>query len=236
LGAITMTLRTAFRRSAVVVSLVAVTAGCGDGGSSYTYEQFMTDSLADQCHKVFTCCDSAEIAMLDPSIVDEASCRAYFATSNNSSVASARALNEAGRATYQSDRARACFDARVAVPCANWGGLLTSGHPPIPACDQVLVGTLAEGSSCDSNVECATNYCSGFVCVAPMILGQACEPSSCVAGLACVIPRGGGSGACQQPLPEGSACLNNSDCATGFCIPDSAFTASCGLPTMCDGL
>jgi hypothetical protein len=233
-----MSLPRALGRIAAAGFLVAFAAECGGGGPAYTYDQFLSDSLADQCQKVFMCCDAVEIGMLDPSIVDEASCRAYFASSNSSAAATARGLIESGRATYHSDRARACLDARVALPCANWGGLSTSGHAPIPACDEILVGNRAAGAPCSGSEECASNYCgNGFVCTAPVMLGQACDSAPCGSGLSCIFPPGGGSATCQQPLPDGSACVNDLDCASGFCLMDSgAFTASCRLPTMCDGV
>jgi len=37
-------------------------------------------------------------------------------------------------------------------------------------------------------------------------------------------------------LPDGAACVDQNDCASGYCIGDGTGMASCGLLTTCNGV
>lgn len=75
-------------------------------------------------------------------------------------------------------------------------------------CDAVLVGTLADGSTCVSDSECASLRCElpddgcAGVCTARSTSGQSCSSDSeCVSGLACL------SSICEVPPELGEACV-----------------------------
>src|SRR5689334_18638612 len=65
----------AFGRVGAVIGVFALASGCSGatgGGPSLPLGQFSSEFLAARCHKLLTCC-SAELAAIDPMIVDQAS-------------------------------------------------------------------------------------------------------------------------------------------------------------------
>lgn len=207
-------------------------------------DQFFSQYVAALCHKVFTCCDAAEIAafrsMVDPTIVDEASCEASSTAMSGTQLALEQYRVDAGLATYHGDRARACVDAESALTCSTWGGLFGMKMPP--ACAGVLVGALADGSPCYNSEDCASGYCGDTAtgqgaCVAPVKLGERCELAPCASGLTCVSdPSSGGPNTCGHEFPDGSPCLYDADCQSGICSTTAATNGVCTPPeTTCTG-
>jgi hypothetical protein len=222
-----------------------VVAGCGGGGggggASIPIDQLDAQLFAVFCHKMFACCDATEIAAVDPTIVDEATCEASLSAIHAMSPGNDKALVDAGLAIYDGDRARACLDAVSALPCSTWGGPF--GNVPIPQCDGVFTGTLPAGSACGISGECASDYCGnaptgGLACAAPVMLGESCEFAPCVSGLACVSNgSSGGPRICGHAFADGSSCLYNPDCTSGHCTTDAATGLSaCSRPATCNGI
>jgi hypothetical protein len=174
-------------------------------------------------------------------IVDEASCQARLVPSSGSVLATGPARVDAGVVVYDAEAARACLDALAAFPCDRWGG--PSSSLPLAPCGQVFKGKLPAGSSCGLNVECVSEYCGdtpsgSFACAAPANLGDSCEFAPCTPGLSCVSnPSSGGPRTCSHPFSDGTACLYDRDCNSGFCIVDgSTGLSTCGSPQTCNGL
>ena len=226
----------------VLAALVVAGCGGGGGGAPIPFDQFDAQFIAVYCHKTFACCDTGEIAAIDPTIVDEATCEASFSAMAAMHPAPGKALVDAGLATYHGDRARTCLDAVIVLPCIMWGG--PSSKTPIPQCDGVIEGTLPAGSACGTSAECASDYCGndnagGLACAAPVMLGESCEFAPCVSGLACVSnPSSGGPRMCGHAFPDGSACAYDPDCTSGLCATDAAsgLSGACSRPATCNGI
>lgn len=76
---------------------------------------------------------------------------------------------------------------------------------------------LPNGARCPNGVVCQSGNCVNDTC---------CESPVCPEGTRCDIL--GFEGRCVPPLPEGSLCLTQSDCAPGlFCIPDNEGVRRC---------
>ena len=225
-----------------VVLAAFVVAGCGGGGGGapIPIDQLDAQLFAVFCHKMFICCDATEIAAIDPTIVDEVTCEASLSAIHSMSPGDGKALVDAGLATYDGARARACLDAVSALPCSTWGGPF--GNVPIPQCDGVYTGTLPAGSACATSGECTSDYCGnapagGPACAAPVMLGESCELAPCVAGLACVSHSSGGPRTCGHAFADGESCLDNPDCTSGHCTTDAATGLSaCSRPATCNGI
>lgn len=218
----------------------ALAQGCGSSGSPEAMGQFGGDYVAAVCQRILACCSGAEIAAVDPTIVDQASCETALAPSSGSLLVTGAAAVDAGVAVYHGDAARACLTALAALPCGMWSGPLAL--PRVPQCDGIFVGTLPAGSTCGTSVECASNYCTnnntgGDSCAAPVTGGQSCEFAPCTSGLSCVSPPGGnGLRTCGEPSPAGSPCFYNQDCTSGFCTLDATTGQStCSPATSCPG-
>jgi hypothetical protein len=224
------------------LGIVLVAFGLGScGGGSVPLDQCGAQLEATRCHKLLACCSLGQIAALDRTIVDEATCEASFAASGNSVVAAAAPLVDAGVVIYRGDQARACLDALAGLDCETWSGGSDLVAPPSP-CNRAFEGTLAAGSPCtvSMELECASGACTNdatgaLACAAPVGLGQSCEAAPCVLGLRCVSdPTSGGPRTCGQPLPDGAVCALDQDCASGSCV----FAAisgpnTCARPPMC---
>jgi len=208
--------------------------GCGPGsGGSIPIGQLGTQYAAVFCHKVFTCCEPAERSDINAN--DEATCRTLVATDVNTNIANSQASIDAGRISYHGDLARRCVDTVSALSCAQWSG--DDEYRRFPECLSVLEGTVMPGGACTTSGECRGGTCdinagTAGTCVARAGLGESCTTASCLAGLACQFD----TNTCMNPLPDGSPCLYNSDCANGFCETDASGAQMCAPPTTCNGI
>jgi hypothetical protein len=216
-----------------VFGLVSGCSGGGGSGRSPPVDQFGAEYVAELCHKLLSCCDSAQLAAIDSTIVDEASCEARFAPSPQSDLALAPGLVDAGVVTYHADTAQGCLDELAALPC------VASGPAPLQQCRRVFQGTLGAGSLCAVSLQCASDYCTNanssvLACAGPVGLGESCEFAPCSPGLSCVSSASSGPRTCGQPLLNGQACMYNADCAGGACVRDaSTGLAICGPLSVC---
>jgi hypothetical protein len=227
----------AFGRVGAVIGVFALVSGCSGGGGSgrsLPLEQFGTKFIAAYCHKLLSCCSSAQLAAINPTIVDQASCEASLVPSPQSDLALAPGLVDAGVVTYHADTAQGCLNELAAFPC---GG---AGQSALSQCGRVFQGTLTAGSPCGVSLECASDYCTnapsgGIACAAPVGLGESCEFAPCSSGLSCVSsPSSGQPRTCGQPFPDGSGCMYDADCAGGACVMDaSTGLATCGPLSIC---
>ena len=218
--------------------MVACSLGCGGGssGKSIPIDQLASEYAAVFCHKMFTCCDASELAARESTGPDEAACRSVVAATVNDPVLQAQVA--AGRVVYHGDRARSCLDTVAALPCQQWA--LDEKLIRFPACDAITEGTLAAGSACAISDQCIDGFCGSstgeLVCAPPAQAGQPCSFAKCVSGLACRTDELASPGICGPRLPDGAACVDQNDCASGYCIGDGTGMASCGLLTTCNGV
>ncbi len=157
----------------------------------------------------------------------------------------------AGRITFDSAKGSACVSAYGALSCSD----LAAGALPT-ACDQVLVGTVANGGACYVDDECAAGWCDASstacpgTCVAFAQVNESCASATCAAGLEC------DGSVCKTPSAAGGACpcLGNLWCDTsngapgtcratqtsGDCTPGSGACAyghvCAGTPSTCQAL
>ena len=216
--------------------LVLLASGCGGGGGNgvvaVPFEQLSGAYAVVFCHQAFTCCEGPE---RDTSVgrVDVATgVRDYRALSAANPPDSPAAI-AAGRIAYDGYRARLCLDAIAALPCEQWGA--DQQLRRFPDCLYLYEGTIAPGGACAHTAECAEGTCGtggvAGVCVANAKIGESCVSGSCQPELSCASDASGFPTVCAIPLPDGSGCSYDSDCASTFC---EAYI--CGLPTLCNGI
>ena len=162
----------------------------------------------------------------------------------------------AGRATYDDSNGRACLSAVQAGGCAALATSFTSD-----ACQGVLAGTVPNGGSCYTDVDCSAGTCSNAAtcpgtCIAFIAAGQPCGFSvdgECGPGLDCdsgsntckATSAAGGpcpcrgatycdaQNTCQNQKTSGSCTSSGDECAVGYTCLDSACTALVGLGAAC---
>jgi hypothetical protein len=123
----------------------------------------------------------------------------------------------AGTVSYDESSAAECLAIVESIGCE------AIDRPSLPACDAVLVGTVAAGGACSLDEECAgESYCRldascPGTCQARVASGSACTgDAACQANLRC-----GTDGTCQAPAAMGAACGGSSgvECSGGtFCF------------------
>jgi hypothetical protein len=222
----------------IIGGAAALVLGCGGGsgsGGSVPFDQLATEYASVFCHKAFTCCDAAELAGSNPTATDEAGCRAIVETQVSDNLVNDQTSIAAGRLVYHGDSARRCFDSLAALACSQWGA--NEELIRLPDCLHVTEGAVAPGGTCARDPECAGGFCDNGTCVAFADVGESCAGTSCATGLHCSADAAGLPTVCTNPLPDGSACMYDDDCASASCNIDTATnTASCGPPTFCNGV
>lgn len=100
---------------------------------------------------------------------------------------------------------------------------------PIDAPDAPAGG--AEGAPCTLDLDCASGVCEGQgcgegegrcaaaerMCTRDLVSFCSCDGVTFEASSSCPGQRYASRGACDQPRPDGAACLDASDCASGVC-------------------
>jgi hypothetical protein len=86
-------------------------------------------------------------------------------TATDAEIAAVRAALEARRATYSQRQAETCLATIESVTCAQFFNLQ---GPLVAACNGIFAGTIANGQSCATDIECVSQDCSDAGrCVAP---------------------------------------------------------------------
>ncbi len=140
---------------------------------------------------------------------------------------------DAGTASYHGDKAQACLDALAALGCD-----AMVSHS-IPECDEVFVGTVAEGGDCTYGIECVGDLfckieaaCPG-TCSSRGGNGADCEDDDhCQDGMFC----DEGTSTCASPVVQGASCGGSSgdECAPGLMCAgedeDGGTPGTCSTP------
>lgn len=179
---------------ALTFAAMLALAGCS---SSSTGSGVPIARFADaQCDQILAC-DSDRSAIARGLVASGADCRALLETVIRSEFDIQAYLDDG---TVRIDRGNLsdCMSAIAADPCVP--------TDRIPACDQVFVGTLAEGASCSSDIQCASDACTAGpgqcgTCLAPAAVGASCDPvaDNCAAspdGFVDCVSDGMGGGTC----------------------------------------
>jgi hypothetical protein len=163
--------------AALALALIA----CGDDLPGLRFEDFADAQRAAECTRDVAC----------GLFADEATCLAYFRARPDRDLAAAVAN---GKVRYDAQRAEQCVDALATRGC----DLTRRADRVVPACAQVLTGTLADGASCAFDDECGSGECDAPVC----------SPATCCLGT------------CAAPLAD-HACRRDDQCGVDeFCGDD----------------
>lgn len=217
--------------------LVAALSGCGSGGgagggASIPIGQLDDEYAAAYCRKLFSCCDAAERPSTPAGDGDEAACRASYTATLMSQFDELQAGVASGILVYDGSKARACFNALVALPCTEWGG--DEALERIPDCLQMLRGTVAPGGACPASRACADGFCDSAVCVANAKVGESCVGKACQGGLYCDTDASGALTTCAALQPNGAPCSFDAECRSAGC--GDVTPGICGPTTVCNGL
>jgi len=113
--------------------------------------------------------------------------------------------------------------AATSTPTGSASPTATLTSTPISPSPSATPTPQPTGASCTSGMQCASTFCVDTTC---------CDAASCRAGQRCDIY--GSVGTCDDPLPRGKACRQNSDCESNNC--EAGNPPRCGLPLPgCDG-
>jgi hypothetical protein len=227
-----------------VVAVCAVFGGCksGDDDAAPLSQDELPGAMASLvCDSLGDCCSSAKL------VFDSTNCRAATSAQVKAS------LNETLTAAvkYDAEAAGDCVaELKKRAKCGRTGSL-----DDVPACDRVLVGTLAAGQPCQSNEECAApGYCNTDlvtfedICTVSssselaLVRGKAgdtcyatCEdPASC----AVLGPSGNVVGDPIEPGTTPVVCYRSDSLyCSGNCQPLKAIGETCDAASACkDGL
>ena len=231
-------------RFAVVVAAALAVAACGDDGpgsstGAMTVDEFCAGQAALEqgwCTYLDTCCVDADRAASDflPWY-----CRSGSPDST-SCVTSLQAKLAAGTVRWNGDHGQECLDAlaaRIPAPpdaCVGVAAVATGDElraqptvSQIAACRAAIVGRRAEGQTCNSTSECASDLscqvvASALQCAPVSDEYGACgDDEDCVVGLHCV------SDHCATLGGDGQGCQLSDDCQAGLdCDADSL----CSVP------
>jgi hypothetical protein len=225
------------RSPGVLFLLTAAFLGCGSsgrgGGGAIPLDQLANEYAAAYCRKLFTCCDVAERPSTPAGSGDEATCRANYQTTIASQFADIQAAIEGGILIYSGVKARACFDALVALPCTEWGG--DEALERIPDCVHMVWGTVAPGGACIEGRECADGFCDLGSCVLNAKVGESCVGKPCQGGLYCDTDDVSGAlTTCAALQSNGAPCNFDAECRSGGC--GDVTPGSCGPTAICNGV
>ena len=236
--------------ASLIVGPLLVCAGCGPSshGNPGDLDAYITQ-FEDALCKLDVACGS---------MPDVTTCKATLQF-DSTELATLRADVASGKVRYDAAKAGACIDYINQVyggPCTR-SALSARGADTATdsdVCEQVIVGSVADGGACFSSFECTSGSCkpadttcsrSLACCVGscaakptPIPVGGDCsapQPGQlCATGSSC-LPTGavGGAATCQAPSTvAGASCTSLYDCASPlFCSRDTgSATGTCQPP------
>jgi hypothetical protein len=234
------------------ITLALAIAACSSSSTSVpTFRDFVKAQYAAMCNTRFKCCTPEQAMARQPAQPTAALCISAVDADIDMSATYTAWENAIGSGLFKYDEAAAaeCVDTMITLEssasfCSDEMESLGSSPPvtasSLKACEDVLVGTLAQGAACDGNLPaCAKGlYCTAGIgttetgtCNKPAASGQACGLSTpCDSGLKC-LP----SGVCGAPLADGAGCTEPEQCAssdcdmTGHCVSQTVAQLYCDM-------
>jgi hypothetical protein len=209
-------------RTAIACGVFVVLTGCGNNSPEIdTTQDNVCDQIAEvACFDMYQCCAEGEIEQIlmvsDPRT--QGDCQSDLRT---------RCKRDLADFDFSIKNKRVKFDAKVMNDCLkefvapdNTCVTVESAKPWAMACmTSAWSGTVAVGSACDFNHECATDsFCaSNRTCTALPAENQPCSPQGCAGGLFCDTAAVSGP-VCRARLTAGVACTSTLQCQKGlFC-------------------
>lgn len=234
-----------FRCAALILGAVLGCSGSGGTSGDLPASSWGGRYGAALCTRIFACCSAGEAAQL--SYASQAQCAATIGAQQQMTLDQ---LLSTGMIRYDSGAALTCVDDIATISCAALFSNLGRPTPP-PSCGHLTPGTGQTGAPCGGldfyceSDNCASDYCAPPSCrtvVCPA--GQYCDPTTlgCVPGQTAGAPCSANaecdpsivcrSGSCGAALPDQSACTQDTDCASGACLPIGGQTSGslCGAP------
>jgi hypothetical protein len=190
----------------VFLSQALLAAGC-DGAAPGTVGEFYDRAFAALCRWAVAC----------QSVPDVATCRATLVT--DLELTTVQADVDSGRVRYDAAQAGPClaYYDRVFGNGCRLSAFINTGSTEGEVCNDVLTGTVADGSACFINAECVSRVCE---LVDPLCLrSQQCCPGTCAAQI--------------DPTPVGGDCSVTGSCVPGsYCTtPIGGTTRACAVPS-----
>jgi hypothetical protein len=213
-------------RTAIACGALVVLASCGGNGPDIdTTQDNVCDQIAEvACFDMYQCCSEGEIernlGVSDPRT--QAECQSDLAT---------RCKRVIADLDFSIKNKHVKFDAKVMNDCLkefvapeNTCVTVEAMKPWAAACmTSAWTGTVAAGSGCDFNYECATNnFCAANrLCTALPTESMPCSAQGCASGLFCDTAAVGGP-VCRALLGSGVACTSTNQCQKGLFCDTSA--------------
>jgi hypothetical protein len=208
-------------------ALVALVLGLACGPSRpvedpIVLESFLGDFAQAFCHRVYSCCESMDVAAVSPG-TDEEECTAQmtgFAKGNADFLLGFRGI------VFDADNARRCLDVLRHGACTS---IFEPHYGSIIPCQDLFPGTREAGEHCEDDQECLSGRCGGSCAAAPVPTCPSAEYVDRAANL-CVARHG-----------DGTTCNDTRECITGDCCSDAVCVARardgelCGVPDRCIG-
>ncbi len=201
------------------VGAAACSSSVSSPGVATSAEQACGDAATALCNRAQTCASF----LVQTAFGDAATCITREKATCHSQI------NAAGTGAT-SAKLEACAQALAAESCDD---LLTNNLPV--ACQ--IAGTLAAGSACGDDAQCATAHCkktSGTcgVCSAFAKAGEPCPAaatSDCAPGLVCQ-NTGTGQDTCVPPGAAGAPCSSTQVCESSLACLMNGATGTCAAP------
>lgn len=206
----------------IVVSLgFGLAAGCGGGSdaSPVPAEDYFDEAFQLTCERAFECCTAAELdaqfGLFDPPPTNVEECVAAYAGFAALIEPDFLASIEAGRTSYDADKAGTCFDAARGLGCD------ADPDAALPDCTDIVTPQVAEGGECAQTEDCIGEATCVIpdgetlgACTARAAVGEACVyPVECVEAAYCDFTNE----MCVARKANGEACTGASECTSDYC-------------------
>jgi hypothetical protein len=222
------------------LALIFISCGGGSGNGELAFEDLEDADLSAVCRYEASC----------GGVPDQASCTGALLTTK-SLFPTLRADIAAGTVVYDARAARRCIDLLAGTTSCKLTEVADLNGRLAETCGAVFSGTLAPGSECFFDEECADHGrcdrpgctspggCCAGACVAapvPIPAGDACSSGStdvCAAGTECQSDQLTDTETCRTPLARGAACALTDSCADRYyCVTPTPAggTGSCTAP------
>jgi hypothetical protein len=204
---------------------ISFAAACGSNAPSIAYSDLDDALQKARCEQLVRCHE----------FPDQASCTSFSRVLPNTSIAAAIS---AGKIHYDGAQAQDCVTQTSQLSCDTTAH---DAHVTPAACDQMFAGTVAGGTSCSLDEECASGTCDlpascpDFGCCVGSCRptqaaagpgGSCARITDCKSGLVC-----GGDDTCHTPGAMGATCAIDRECTDNLaCVGGSASTAGTCQP------